>query len=217
MDEHRLTVEIPGEQLVVCGERGIWWPAASVLLVADVHVGRIAAGRARGAAVPGDSLGATLEQLGRLIDRTDPDRVVVLGDFVQDRAGLNPRVVERVGAAISTWSAPLELVPGNHDRRVGPLPEEWPVTILEPVTRLGPFVLRHEPEPTDGGYVLAGHYHPTVRLEAGRDQLRLPCFAFGDRVGISPAFHAVTNGVEMAIDEYRLVAVADGKVVDLES
>jgi hypothetical protein len=39
--------------------------------------------------------------------------------------------------------------------------------------------------------------------------------AFGDEVGVLPAFHTMTNGVEMSPDAYRLFAIADNEVVAL--
>ncbi|HUP30403.1 MAG TPA: DEAD/DEAH box helicase, partial [Usitatibacter sp.] len=61
-----------------------------------------------------------------------------------------------------------------------------------------PFVLNHEPGPSRGGYALAGHIHPAVRLSAsGEKPLRLPCFWFGARYGVLPAFGAFTGNAEV--------------------
>jgi metallophosphoesterase superfamily enzyme len=44
------------------------------------------------------------------------------------------------------------------------------------------------------GYRLAGHWHPVVRLRGRADVLRLPCFRFGPREGVLPAFGEFTGG-----------------------
>ena len=46
--------------------------------------------------------------------------------------------------------------------------------------------------------MLAGHIHPAA-VVAGRggDRLRLPCFHFGPRVGVLPAFGAFTGMLVM--------------------
>jgi len=46
-----------------------------------------------------------------------------------------------------------------------------------------------------GGYALAGHLHPAVRLEdaATRTSLRLPAFVFGERCAVLPAFSTFTG------------------------
>ena len=42
--------------------------------------------------------------------------------------------------------------------------------------------------------MLAGHLHPCVHVGSrGWDHLRLPCFWFGDDVGVLPAFGAFTG------------------------
>jgi hypothetical protein len=62
----------------------------------------------------------------------------------------------------------------------------------------GPFILNHEPGASRGGYALAGHIHPAVRLSAsGESSLRLPCFWFGARYGVLPAFGAFTGSAEV--------------------
>jgi metallophosphoesterase superfamily enzyme len=70
---------------------------------------------------------------------------------------------------------------------------------IEAGERLGPFVLNHEPGAAKGGgYALAGHIHPAVRLSAsGEKSLRLPCFWFGARCGVLPAFGAFTGNAEV--------------------
>ena len=54
--------------------------------------------------------------------------------------------------------------------------------------------LCHHPQPRTGAYVLAGHLHPCVVLGGRAHQrLRLPCFHFGQHVGVLPAFGAFTG------------------------
>lgn len=215
MDDGIVDIEVAGERLELMPQRAVHWPAGSSLLVADVHAGRVETLRTEGAPVPGDTLGATLERLGAIVDRSGAETLFVLGDLVQGSAGLTDRVVDATRRALNSMDCETYVVPGNHDLAVEGLPDGWPVEMLDSAAHLGPFVLRHEPEPSAEGYVLAGHLHPTVRLEGGGDRLQLPCFAFGDEVGVLPAFHKMTNGVELSPDAYRLFAIADHEVVAL--
>ena len=86
----------------------------------------------------------------------------------------------------------------------------------EPLLEYG-FALCHHPRARADVYVLAGHLHPCVSL-GGRafDHLRLPCFWFGDAVGVLPAFGAFTgmHPIRPAGSE-RVFAVADGTVAML--
>jgi hypothetical protein len=73
------------------------------------------------------------------------------------------------------------------------------------------------PRAVPGAYVLAGHWHPCVRVE-GRalDRLRLPCFWFGEAVGVLPAFGEFTGMHPIRRTEGdRVYAVAEGQVVCL--
>jgi metallophosphoesterase superfamily enzyme len=76
--------------------------------------------------------------------------------------------------------------------------------------------LCHHPQPRGGAYVLAGHQHPCVHVGRGIERLRLPCFHFGRRVGVLPAFGAFTgmHPIEPAPGD-RVFAVAEDRVVTL--
>jgi len=92
----------------------------------------------------------------------------------------------------------LTLVRGNHDKKAGDPPEAWGMRCVEAGEGAAPFVFNHEPGPSRGGYALSGHIHPAVRLSgAGEDSLRLPCFWFGRRYGVLPAFGAFTGSAEV--------------------
>ncbi|EMR02512.1 metallophosphoesterase, DNA ligase-associated [Cesiribacter andamanensis AMV16] len=61
-----------------------------------------------------------------------------------------------------------------------------------------PFLLTHHPPEPDvlpaGTYALCGHIHPAVSLRgAARQALSLPCYYFGPRVGMLPAFGKFTG------------------------
>ncbi|MGZ5074974.1 MAG: hypothetical protein ACXWBL_17655, partial [Usitatibacter sp.] len=92
----------------------------------------------------------------------------------------------------------LTIVRGNHDKKAGDPPEAWGARCIEAGERLGPFVLNHEPGESRGGYALAGHIHPAVRLSSCGESLRLPCFWFGARYGVLPAFGAFTGNAEVS-------------------
>lgn len=204
-------VEIPlaGELLEARGDRTLFWPKTRTLFVADLHLGKGAAFRAGGVPVPTGSTAATLEALARAVSATAAEHVVVLGDLWHARAGRT----EENQAALARWreerpELQVSLIIGNHDRRSG-----WELPATEPGRLLGPFALHHHPEPDPAGYVLCGHLHPGVNLQGvARQALRLPCFWFGDQVGVLPAFGDLTG--TMAITRNPgdcVVIIADGK------
>jgi uncharacterized protein len=59
-------------------ERAVWAPGAKTLFVADLHLGKAATFRARGAPAPTGVSEETLRRLAELIDTIKPQHVAVL-------------------------------------------------------------------------------------------------------------------------------------------
>jgi len=190
---------VAGEKLTLLPEKVAYWPAQSTLFVADFHLGKAASFRHAGIPLPSGTTTDNVERLGRAIDRTRAKRVVFLGDFLHSLEARAPRTLERFGAWREERAAvELTLVRGNHDRKAGDPPPAWGMRCVDAGDRHGPFVLNHEPGASRAGDALAGHIHPAVRLSAcGEDSLRLPCFWFGARYGVLPAFGAFTGTAEV--------------------
>lgn len=190
---------VAGETLVLLPEKVVFWPARKALFVADFHLGKAASFRRAGIPLPSGTTSENVERLGRAIDQTHASEVVFLGDFLHSKEG---RAASTFGR-FAEWRAArrgldLTIVRGNHDKKAGDPPEAWGVRCIDAGERLGPFVLNHEPGASRGGYALAGHIHPAVRLSAsGEKSLRLPCFWFGARFGVLPAFGAFTGNAEV--------------------
>lgn len=194
-----LECEIAGQKLVLLPERAAYWPGGRALFVADFHLGKAASFRSAGIPLPSGTTRENVERLDRAIEKTGAQRVVFLGDFLHSAQGRAAQTFER----FATWretrrAVGLTLVRGNHDKKAGDPPQAWRVDCVEPGGSMGPFVLNHHPGPSHGGYALSGHIHPAVRLSAaGEKSLRLPCFWFGARYGVLPAFGAFTGNAEV--------------------
>jgi uncharacterized protein len=222
-----LQTTLAGEEVVLLHEPALFWVGAASLLVADVHLGKAAAFRAAALPMPGGTTSDALARLDSALARTGARRLVVLGDLLHARAGRAPRTL----AAVAAWrerrpELEILLVRGNHDRGAGDPPAEWGVRCEDEPWREAPFDLRHHPTEAaaspavdNAGYRLAGHIHPAVQLTGpGGLRERLPCFLFGERQGLLPAFGAFTGGARVrprAGD--RVFAVAGGEVVEVRT
>ena len=211
-----MIVHVAGEELELCAEKAVYWPRCQVLLLADPHFGKAASFRKLGVFVP---RGTTLDGVTRidaLIERHDVHEIVFLGDFLHAREGRNADTF----AALSIWRAAnahirMRLVRGNHDKRAGDPPGEVGIECLDGPLLEGPFALAHHPVPVEGSYVLAGHVHPCAVLTGpARQRERLPCFHFGQRTGVLPAFGDFTgcHPVEPAPGD-RIWVVAEDAVL----
>jgi DNA ligase-associated metallophosphoesterase len=193
-----LKCNVAGEDLVLLPEKVAFWPSRKALFVADFHLGKAASFRSAGIPLPPGTTTENVERLGRAIDKTDAKQVVFLGDFLHSAQGRAASTLGKFAAwRDSRGSIELTLVRGNHDKKAGDPPEAWGMRCIDAGEALGPFILNHEPGAARGGYALAGHIHPAVRLSSRGESLRLPCFWFGARYGVLPAFGAFTGNAEV--------------------
>jgi len=193
-----LVEPVAGEPAAVadCGDE-------RALVVADYHAGiEVGLRYERGVELRSDA-DARRERLLALVDRLDPDRVVVLGDLVH-RIG-DPGSVERdeVDALLDGLDArtvPLTLVPGNHDGGVADAYDDRIDVVDAGGVRRGGVGFCHghtwpDRDLLDARTVCVGHEHPRVRLEdevgGGRAEKawlrgRLRADVVADHLGVDP-------------------------------
>ncbi len=143
------------------------------LVVADYHAGIEAGLRSEGVELDSDA-DSRLARLTALLDRTDPDRLVILGDLghtIGHPGRAEREEIESVLTAVAD-RVPLTLVRGNHDVAVESLLDPIDDVALAPSqgVRIGNvgFVHGHtwpDPPVLESQYLCLGHEHPVVRLE----------------------------------------------------
>jgi putative SbcD/Mre11-related phosphoesterase len=148
----------------------------TALVVADYHAGVEAALRGeRGLAV--ESRGPERrERLFDLLDRTDADELVVLGDFMHSIGGPGGAERGEIEVLLESVEVPVTVVRGNHDGAIDDWIEGATVTDGSG-TRLGSVGFAHghtwpAPEVLAAEAVCVGHEHPRARLvdEVGGDR-----------------------------------------------
>ena len=204
-----LPFDCGGERLALLPQRAVYVPAHRSLLVADAHLGKAVSFRRLGVPVPEATTGGTLARLDAALTATGAERVIFLGDLLHAREARQPALMETL-AGLHAPGVEWVLVRGNHDLHAG-VPPELGLTVVDEPLLMAPFALCHHPDARPGHYVLAGHIHPALRVEAGGDRLRLPCFAFGTEVGLLPAFGSFTGHMTLEPDAGMrcFVAAAD--------
>jgi DNA ligase-associated metallophosphoesterase len=216
-------ISLAGARLQLLAERAAYLPEAATLLVADAHIGKAQAFRRLGVPVPSGTTADGLARLTRLLLATGAQRVVFLGDLLHAASGRSAAVL----AAVAAWreqhaGIELFLVRGNHDRHAGDPPPAWRVQCVDEPWRLPglpALALAHHPDPAAEAYTLAGHVHPAVVLGGRAHQrLRLPCFHFGPRLGLLPAFGGFTGShVVQPASGDRVFVIAGDEVRPLNS
>ena len=188
-----LHIEFKNEQLVLHPLKAIFWPKKSLLFLSDLHLGKAAHFRKSGIAVPAQVKDKNWTNLLTLIQDFQPQTMLFLGDLFHST--YNP-VWEELGTLIAEFpSVSFELVPGNHDILSDDQYAQLDLKIHPTTLEIPPFICSHHPMTVDTAlYNLAGHIHPSVRLQGpARQRIKLPCFYFGATGAILPAFGSFTG------------------------
>ncbi len=182
-----------GERLMLDPAGALFWPAHSLLAVADLHLEKGTAAAARGQLVPPWDTRATLDILTGLLRRYRPATVVALGDSFHDSRGAtrlqttdSDRLVAMTRATRFVW------VLGNHD----PARQDAMHGEATAAFALGKLVFRHEAEAGAIGEI-SGHYHPKANVPVRGTMVSRPCFVADGRRMILPAIGAYTGGLDV--------------------
>lgn len=195
-------------------EKAIYMPDYNMLVVSDLHFGKIEHFRKNGIGLPAQAARKDIDKLEKLIRSVDAKDVVFLGDlFHSDYNNAWPAFKSMIAGF---YNKTFYLVLGNHDILDESLYEDMKLTYQMEINDL---ILTHEPldEIIDGKYNLCGHIHPGVKLRGkGKQALRIPCFYFGAHTGILPSFGTFTGThVIKPIVGDRVFVVDEGIVVEV--
>ncbi len=173
--------------------KGLFWREKSLLIIADIHLGKISYFRKSGVGIPSSAISKNLENLRSMINEMKPETVLFLGDLFHSHH--NAEWDSFVKIIQEFEGIKFQLIIGNHDIL---LPEHYKMAELEvfyDFLELHPFVFTHEPDEVKSkNYQIAGHIHPGIKLRGnGLGSLVLPCFYFGEKQAILPAFGYFTG------------------------
>lgn len=204
------------------------------LVFADYHAGLEVALRYEGVELRSRAT-ERRERALRLVEETDADRVVVLGDLVHAIGDPDREEREEIDRLLSTLTgqAPVTVVKGNHDGRITALIEDLNLTGVDITegggTRLGDIGFAHghtwpAPEVLEASSVCVAHEHPVVRLEdevgghrmerawlRGRvnptpfEDHHSRAFPDGDLV-VFPAFNELTGGTWINVEAQEFLS-----------
>jgi DNA ligase-associated metallophosphoesterase len=210
-------IQLQDEDLHLLPEKAVFWPRQKALLIADLHLGKVNHFRKSGVAVPPSANDQNTAALIEVIQKTRPERTIFLGDLFHSHYNEEWEVLRQIRGHFAACS--FELVVGNHDILSPVQYERLGINLHANELKLGPFLLTHQPVEVgpDRGYNLAGHLHPGVRLVGkARQSLTLPCFCFGDRAGILPAFGSFTGLYRLRLKKSdQVYVIAEKKVMKL--
>ncbi len=191
-----VSLQFAGHAFLALPSGALFWAARSMLVVADLHLGKSERmARRGGALLPPYETTETLIRLAADIQAMRPQTVLCLGDSFDDAAaalalGDAHRATIRTLQAGRRWL----WVEGNHD----PGALDLGGTYVGDLRAAG-LVFRHIARtPCETGEV-SGHYHPKARLRGATR----PCFITDNRRLMLPAFGAYTGGLDWTTPTLR--------------
>ncbi|MCL6267017.1 ligase-associated DNA damage response endonuclease PdeM [Flagellimonas sp. 2012CJ39-3] len=169
---------------------GMFWEEKSMLLISDVHLGKVAHFRKFGAAVPRKAIHKNYVLLDQIVSEFSPFQICFLGDLFHSTLNKEWNLFENW---VAKTPAEIVLVSGNHDIISPHKFEDIGVPIFQELI-LENFLLTHHPEQRENYFNLCGHIHPAIKLRGeGRQTLRLACFFKTKNQLIFPAFGEFTG------------------------
>lgn len=212
-----MTIRILNHTIKLLPERALLWVDASTLIITDLHLGKSGHFRKSGIPAPLQINQTNIHRLDSLVNRLQPDRLLILGDLFHSE-------VNREWFQFEEWrkqynQLDVTLITGNHDILHSSF---YSVAKLRVHQELIEKDLRftHDPAPddsTESTFIFSGHVHPGIRLKGkGRQSLRLPCFYQKKQQFILPAFGEFTGlHVLSEKDAENIYPIAGDKVFQL--
>lgn len=191
----------------------MYWVEKRMLLISDVHLGKISHFRKYGSALPGNAMYQNFVKLDNAVEYFNPESICFLGDLFHSTLNNEWLLFEEWA---ERTQLPIVLVAGNHDIISPHKYEELGITVVSEWTLDG-FLLTHDPEEREGYYTISGHIHPAILLEGkGRQFLKLPCFFRMPSQLILPAFGEFTGTYVMEPkEEDRVYVITKEDVIEV--
>lgn len=212
------SIKIVGEELFLMPDRALWWPSRRQLIIADLHLGKATHFNRNGSVLPNTPAIRDLQKLHLLCELLEAESLLVLGDLFHSEYNNEFELLKIFKSNFPDLR--LEVVKGNHDILSAADYYSAGLILHEQFLEDGPFVFVHDPLEVkhETKYLIGGHVHPGVLIHGkARQHLKLPCFFFGVRYAVLPAFGSLTglHALRPQHKEDRIFALVGEKVVEL--
>lgn len=206
-----MKIEIKNNHFTLHSSGALFWEEQNVLLISDVHLGKIAHFRKHGLAIPSAPISENFKRLDEVVTFFHPKTIIFLGDLFHSK-------INKEWHLFADWVMKSDneiiLIEGNHDIIAKRHYANLNIVIYIQLI-IADFVLTHHPAETDGYFNFCGHIHPGIKLrDIGRGVLKLACFFRRGEQMILPAFGEFTGNYFMPTQENDAVyAIANSEVI----
>jgi len=212
-------LQIENEDIELLSEKAFFWPRVSLLGLSDVHLGKAESFQSLGIPLPSAAHVEDLKNIEKLVKKTNPKKVIILGDWIHHRSGWTPELQEELKGFFARQTAvEWTLLIGNHERGSLQQLAQFPMKLQEESLEVGPFLLTHgHLETKSQKFQIQGHFHPVITLREGPLKMRLPCFVLQKKSLLLPSFGSLTGGHEFKTTaKDRVFAVTPSDVFEVQ-
>lgn len=176
-------------------------PEERTLVIADLHIGYESALEAEGIHIPRIQTRTVIASLSKLIDKHEPDRLVILGDLKHEfsrNLGQEMKDVRKVLDSVSDRTD-IVLVKGNHDNYIENIVSRIQVPVVGQY-RTGGITFVHGHLNCPDRPLIMGHEHPSIKIvDRVGAYLKLPCHVWlrEERILVLPAYSPLASGTDL--------------------
>lgn len=213
-----MELQIRNNTFVLLPQKALYWKERDMLLISDLHIGKIGHFRKAGIALPQAAAQQNFSRLDEIITTTKASQILFVGDLFHSD-------VNQEWDQFCMWrkqypALKMDIVLGNHDRLPDNFCDEFQITIHPLELSIDGFTFTHYPREnfSEGEYVISGHVHPVISISGlARQHITAPCFYFGTQQAILPSFGYFTGGHVINIQKTdSVVAVVNDKLVTVQ-
>ena len=196
----------------VTNDRCILFEKERILVIGDLHLGYEKALEDEGLYLPRLNTESIRESLNRLIEKYEPEEIVLLGDIKHDfkRAKFEGKEEVRSIVRLIMDAAKVIIVKGNHDNYVQNIVADLGVTVVDYVD-IGGYRLEHGHVDSGVRPVIIGHEHPSVKIIGSLSGgLKMQCFVYAREEGVLviPPFSFLSSGTDFVSSSEEFMSSA---------
>jgi DNA ligase-associated metallophosphoesterase len=206
-----MTITIQNQSFELHPSGALFWQTKNMLLISDVHLGKVSHFRMHGVAIPNSAILENFNKLTKVVDFFCPEKIIFLGDLFHSSKN---REWDFFKEWVDCCAGEITLIAGNHDIIDKKHYTDININVLQ-FLEVDDFLLTHKPAEVKERFNISGHIHPGVILRGqGGQSLKLPCFFRKENQMILPAFGEFTGKHIMKPDQEDIIyAIAKDEII----
>jgi len=184
-------LKIGTQHFILLGQKALFWKEQKMLIVGDVHLGKVTHFRKNGIFLPEQIIAQDIARLQKLVDEYKPKTFCVLGDLFHSDYNKEWNVFKDF--RLRNKDVYFLLVQGNHDTLHPSFYTQLPMEVVPSYER-GGIMLVHQTIKKLNAFQITAHVHPAfLMIGKAKQRFRLPCFYKKENELIIPAFGKFTG------------------------